>query len=120
MKGDGEEAGYVAVDALVALAILATVLTLSLQLAASAWQASRTAAELREAQTVLQWSLTIPPSHTAFATNADNGIFRTMENVRVGEIELCRQTIKLEGWKAKRTYTHVTTTICPDHDQIRP
>jgi len=120
MRAEDDRAGYVAVDALVALAILSTVLALSIQLVASAWKTSRTAAELRAAQTMLRWSSANGPQS---ALNAAGGGFRavqTIDRTRVGDLELCHRSTTLRADNSRRTYRQSTRTVCPEAEPTIP
>ena len=106
-------AGYAAVDALVALSILATVLALSLQLGASAWKASKLAVDIHEARSALRLAMIAPLATPVAGRRGDYDLAVDVVTERVGELDLCRVRAQLRNRQTGRVFVQTSRVICP-------
>lgn len=108
--------GFAAVDALVALTILATTIALSLEAATTAAQAAAAANEVRQANTLLQYLLQSRASDDAgrseqFAWRVE---VKASDAAQAGSpFQLCRHAAVARGRRSGRSYALVTLTACP-------
>lgn len=116
---EASDSGFAAVDALVALMILATAIVLSLQSVETARRAARAASETREATTLMRYLLD--------ATPRDLGVLRghaarfdwTVETRRVAGAtavpggRICRRSVALMESNNTRHFSLSTAEICP-------
>jgi hypothetical protein len=112
-----EEAGFAAVDAIVALAILSLTLAFATAAATTAVKASRRAAETRRAEALLDHEIAIAEE------GAHSGVmggfaWSSMEDVLDNEagksaIRMCRVTASARSGSSGRLYSLVTYRACP-------
>lgn len=116
---DGED-GYAAVDALVALTILATTLVFGVAAIHTGSQAARSALEARQARAVLEAALERAPA-TPGVTQAADGRFAWRLVVHEpelvgGSIALCRRDATVSALATARRYALSTSVICPSDE----
>lgn len=112
----GDQAGFAAVDALVAVTILSSSLALSLMAAQIGARASRTADETRTAETLLRERLERTAGQAGAWSGRDNGLdWRVEAHVSgAGSPRLAAPCTRVASAKAAggRTYRIPTVDIC--------
>lgn len=108
--------GFAAVDALVALTILAATIALSLEAATNAAHAAAAADEVRRADTLLQYLL--QSRQTGEAGHSDRFTWSVdvtpLAAPQAGHaLELCRHAAEAREPRSGRRYTLATLAICP-------
>jgi len=111
-------AGFAAVDALVALTILASTLILALGAAGSAQRAAAAGLEARRVQLLLGFLMILPKDRLGIWSGADRGLDWTLELSRAadGSIQgvwpLCRRVAKASNPRTGRHYDLSTIETC--------
>lgn len=111
-RGRDHLAGYAAVDALVALSILAAVVALSIELGASALRMSRAAAETRDAQSALRSIALLPTSSPTVGLVGNFEYVLWSSRERLGLLAICHQRIELRSKATGRRYARTAHAIC--------
>jgi hypothetical protein len=112
----GASDGFAAVDALVALTILAATIALSLEAAASATHAAASASEVREADTLLRYLL---QSHQGDEGGRSDRFAWRVEVTPLGPVkaggtfQLCKHAAQARDQRSGRRYTLATLVACP-------
>jgi hypothetical protein len=119
-QGGGDDAGFVAVDALVALAILSTTIALSIQSADVARRTADRAAETHRAKAVLQQLLKDADAAPGVAAGRSGALDwrRTVAPIPLGvgqtaATRLCRHSVEVRPGDAPRVYRASTVRLCP-------
>ena len=121
--GGNTDAGYAAVDALVALMILGTTIAFSLRAAETAKQAAVAAREIRQAALVLQTAMETTPLGPGLASGHDGAfewrVYTRATPVSVGAtlVNLCVRSARAEDIRTGRHYELATTVICPPRER---
>jgi hypothetical protein len=108
--------GFAAVDALVALTILAATIALSLQAAAAAQRVAASAQEIRKANTLLRYLIQSVP---AGGQGRSETFLWDVELAPLGTerdgsaVQLCRHSATARDQRSGRRYTLATLAICP-------
>lgn len=108
--------GYVAVDAIVALLIVALATILSLQAVRSAYQAVATASEYKRAQILIAYVMDTGPRSFTPANGAADGFTWQLVTQATGferPVAVCRRALSVRAEKSARTYQASTREICP-------
>lgn len=112
------EAGYAAVDALVALTILSTTLILAIDAGAAARKAALTANETRRAEALLRYLVDSAPSAVG-AQQGHAGSFAWSLKVQrtggaaVGNVGLCSRDAAVRSDISGRAFNLATSDLCP-------
>jgi hypothetical protein len=113
-----EAAGFAAIDALIALTILATTIGLALNASHTAWRVGVAAVEAREAETLMR-RLIDEPAGSAFVSGQSNGMDWKVITEPEGAASfgnaqtLCQRRVELTGKGASgRHYTVATVAYC--------
>lgn len=116
---DGRESGFAAVDALTALAILATTITLSIVALSVARRAEQSASLGRAARTTIQVLLaepTRPPGlYSGSSSDFDWTLQVEQETGSASPVQLCAQKISLRSRAGGKLYTAQSRRPCPPH-----
>jgi hypothetical protein len=111
------EAGFAAVDALVALVVLSTCLSLALAAAHAARRAGDVAAEYGQAQALLRYLVQTAPAMSNRAEGRSGALAWTREVSPTGgqsmRPRICRVQVELRGDKSRRRYRLATDRACP-------
>jgi hypothetical protein len=112
------DSGFAAVDAVVALMVLATTLTLVLENAETAKRLASAADESQRARLLGAYLLETPPIRAGVATGQSSGFAWTLDTVAsqvasLQQIQLCKRTARLTAATSGRQYAMVTARICP-------
>ena len=112
------QAGFAAVDALVAVTILSLSLALSLTAAQAGVRASRTAAETRDAELILRDRLERTAGRAGVWTGQDQGVTWRVEthpadDTRVGQTGPCVRVASAKAMRTGRVYRIATVDTCP-------
>ena len=116
---DDASAGFAAVDALVALTILAVTISLVLGAVSIARRAAQMALETRQADQILQSALLVaPPTPGSASGRSADFTWRVVTEAEAGEVrwpnrQLCRRTANLQAVASGRRYALATAEICP-------
>jgi hypothetical protein len=113
-----QSGGFAAVDALVALSILATTIILALSAAQTARQTAVAASEMRRAEDLLRylvdtapWTMGRTSGHTtAFAWRIDTEPTGTV--APTSSVQICSRSAQLRGVLTGRSYRIDTAAIC--------
>ena len=109
--------GYVAVDAIIALLIIAGTLTLGLQAMRHGYDATVSAEEVRQARELTTYLLETGPNTyapVAGRTQAFDWRLETQTGGLERPIAVCRRAVVLIGLRSHRTFPTATRAICPD------
>lgn len=112
---EGQE-GYALVDVLVALAILSSILLLSVEGVGIASKASATAKETSAARTAFSWLLgefPHPMAHVSGSTADFSWILRSSIEFAGGEVQLCKLRVELRSHRSQRVFVQETRRPCP-------
>lgn len=110
------DAGYAAIDALMALVILSTAVILSLQAMAGAKQAAALAWEVRRAKVLTIQLLETGPRRFEEATGSDREFdWRLVTQATGAErpIAICRRAVSLVSRARHKSYSTSTLVTCP-------
>lgn len=110
------DAGYAAVDALMALVILSTAVILSLQAMAGAKQAAALAWEVRRAKILTVQLLETGPRQFEEASGSDQGFDWRLVTQATGAdrpIAICRRAVSLVSHDRHKAYETSTLVTCP-------
>ncbi len=110
------EAGYVAVDAMVALLIISLSTILSLQAVRSAHQAVTAANEYKRAEILLSFLLDTGPRSFTPSRGRAGGFTWTLVTQPTGldrPIAVCRRALTVQAEQSARVYNASTREICP-------
>lgn len=114
---DGREAGFAAVDALTALAILATTITLSIVALSVARRAEHAASEAGAARTTMGSLLAAPARQPGLYSGSNPNFNWTLQVDREGgsasPVQLCAQRISLRSRAGGKLYTAQSRRPCP-------
>lgn len=111
------DAGYAAVDALVALMIISVTLIMSFQALQQADRTAKAALEARRAQTLLAYLLETTPRAFAEREGEGEGFTWRVETDATGAerpIEVCHLRAVLHSQASGRTYAAATLQTCPE------
>ena len=116
--GEGSSDGYAAVDAMVALVILAMTITLALGAAQTARRASVAAEEARRATLMLRYLVDSAPPTIGVQSGTTNGFtwrvqVRPTSATSVPGILLCDRLAELVSQSSRRRFQLQTAAICP-------
>jgi hypothetical protein len=109
-------AGYVMVDALVALVIVGLTLSLSLLVADRAIRVARQAQDIRQADALLRDLMVSGPRSFQAAAGVSGPFAWTVETQLTGgdrPIEVCRRLVQLTSSASSRRYWASTLETCP-------
>jgi hypothetical protein len=115
--------GFAAVDALTAVAILATTLLLSIQALDSALRVSRTGREAIEARTAFAWLMDgapRPPGAYRGRTGGFDWTLLVVDEGNTGQVRLCRQSIELRNHRSRRRFVQEGHSVCPLPERDAP
>lgn len=123
---DDAESGFVAVDALVALAILSTTVALSIRTADTAWRTSDLAVETRNAQAVLEQALEYPAASPG-SVSGRSGAFDWKVVISPMPLpagasqadRLCQHFVEVRAGDSRRTFHASTVKACPPQEGPR-
>ncbi len=117
-SGPRDEAGFAAVDALVALVVLSTCLGLTLAAAHASRRAGDTAAEFSQAQALLRYLAQTAPAAPDRAEGRSGAMAWTRVVAPLGgpsmRPRICRVTVELRGDRSRRRYQVATDRACPE------
>lgn len=117
-RGPHADAGFAAVDALVALVVLSTCLGLTLAAAHASRRAGDAAAEYGQAQALLRYLVQTAPATPSRADGRSGALAWTREVSQIGgqsmRPRLCRVQVELRGDKSRRRYRLATDRACPE------
>lgn len=111
-----QDAGYAAIDALMALVILSTAVILSLQAMAGAKQAAALAWEVRRAKVLTVQLLETGPRRFTETTGSDRDFdWRLVTQATGAErpIAVCRRAVSLVSHARHKSYSTSTLVTCP-------
>lgn len=113
----GREAGFAAVDALTALAILATTITLSIVALSAARRAEQLASQTGAARTTIQFLLAEPARPAGLYSGSNPDFHWTVqvdqEAGTASPVQLCAQMISLRSRTGGKIYTAQSRRPCP-------
>ena len=107
--------GFVAVDAMVALTILATVVTLALGAARTSLRLAAAAAETRQAEGELRYLLDVAPRTPGGNSGQGAGFNWQVVNQPSGgmrSLQVCERTATVRSLSSGRTYALTTAEAC--------
>jgi len=110
------EAGYAAVDALVALLILSVTLIMSFQALQQAKRLSQATLEVRQAQTLATWLMETGPRSYEVATGSSGAFTWRLSTDATGAarpIEVCHREVTLTSSVSGRIFKAATLEVCP-------
>jgi hypothetical protein len=113
---DRRDAGYVAVDAMVALLIVALTVILSLTVAERAGRAAQLAQDTRQADSLLRDLLVSGPRSLQMVSGVTGGYQWSIETQITGAdrpIEVCRRFVQIASPAPVRRYWASTMEPCP-------
>ncbi len=119
VPADTSSDGFAAIDALVALMILATTIVLALGAAETARRASARASETRHAVALLRGLLATAPHHLGSAGGRLAGFDWRIETrvavvaTPVASVRVCERQADARSVTSKRRYALSTTELCP-------
>ena len=116
--GRRDESGFAAVDAMVALAILATTVVLSLAAVHNAGVIAAAAAETHRAEGELRYLLVAAPRAVGEVSGQDGGFSWRVRmepdfGSRRGNTQICERTATARSQASGRTYALATAEMCP-------
>jgi hypothetical protein len=117
LRLDARDGGYAAVDAMVALLIIALTIVLSLQAVLQARRSAAMADEIRGAQVLMARLLDSGPRSFSPAAGTTNGFSWRLETAPTGldrPIALCHRGVTLNSAATGRTFKAGTLETCPD------
>lgn len=120
-KPEDAAAGYVVVDAMVALMIIALATILSFRAIEGALQATTSAWEVRRAQALIGRLLDTAPRTYRPHEGATDGFSWRLETQLTGAdrpIEICRRSVRLINLRTDRRYDAATLETCPLEEPI--
>jgi hypothetical protein len=113
----GAHAGFAAIDALVALLLLASTIALALTAVHVGRRAALAAVEAREASALLAYLLDQPRHSHGTIRVVDLKFVWSIQSDRplraLGGLSTCRQAAQVTALSSGRTYTATSMTVCP-------
>lgn len=116
-----DAAGFAAVDALMALTILAITIAFAINAVGVGQRAARTASETRNAQALMSALLNAPIRQPGVHRGASSGFDWTVTvTPRSGHMSpiLCDTKVEVAGRTSRRTYQLSTAEICPRPPEV--
>lgn len=110
------EAGFAAVDAIVALTLLSLTLAFCMQATVAAANAGRVAAELRRAQALSRQALAASPRDPLAGTDSGLDWSVRIDRETVDGLPLCRKTFSAVSRTGGRRYGWQSLSPCPRED----
>ncbi len=110
------DAGFVSVDAMVALTILATTVVLALGATKTATRLTAAAAEMRQAEVELRYLLDTAPRTPGVSSGQGAHFSWRMANLplsSVRDFQICRRTATIRSIGSKHVYSLATVESCP-------
>ena len=109
---DGD-AGFAAVDALVALTILSSTLILALQALTVTHRAAAAALETRKANALMA-SLMVEARKATGLSSGETGALRWQVRLEPSEVSgICSRSVNVEGLRSRRRFALATREPCP-------